>query len=156
MLDDLFTFPVILVDGRNEESKFKENERLGIATDEEDELDIAIGEAEYPFFDFIGIEDRWMPDTPSFQKAMDGNFNACLVKFSNVGHLLVPWKKEKFKTELASFIKKREESKEDDKAEPKKVTVIKFTPEMLANMVNMADKAAQLPLPPENEEKKDE
>lgn len=155
MLDDLFAFPVILVDGRNEEEKMNMSETERLAKGEgETELDIAIGEAEYPFFDFIGIEDRWMPDSPSFRKAMNGNFNACLVKFSNVGHLLVPWKKEKFKAELAAFIKKKEEEKEEDKTEPKKVTVIKFTPEMLANMVNMADKAVQQP--PENEEKKDE
>lgn len=141
MLEDLFPFPVILVDGRNEESKTSEKERLGLPLEEEeDELDIVYGEAEYPYFDFIGIEDRWIPDKESFKKALKGKFNGCLVKFSNIGMLLVPWNKEKFKAELATFIEKREEkNKEEPSDEPKKVTVIKFTPEMLANIIKASE-----------------
>jgi len=151
MIDDLFPFPVILIDGRNEEEKNRESDRLGIASEEEDELDIIYGEAEYPYFDFIGIEDRWIPDKESFKKALKGKFNGCLVKFSGIGMLLVPWNKEKFKSELTSFIKKREEEKEKDEVpagEPKKVTVIKFTPEMLLNMVKAGEE--------ENKEDKNE
>ncbi len=140
MLEDLFPFPVILIDGRNEEAKHADHDRLGISKEEEDELDIVFGEAEYPYFDFVGIEDRWIPDKSSFQKALKGKFNGCLVKFANVGMLLVPWNKEKFKTELAAFIEKREGGKKDEApTEPKKVTVIKFTPEMLAQMVKAGE-----------------
>lgn len=139
---------MILVDGRNEETKTLEKERLGLQEDEE-ELDIAIGEAEYPYFDFIGIEDRWVPDKKSFQKALKGKFNACLVKFANVGHMLVPWGKDKFKTEFSAFIKSREEEKEKEEKsdQPKKVTIVKFTPEMISGLMKAAE---------EDEEKKDE
>lgn len=139
MLEDLFPFPVILIDGRNEEEKSRESDRLGIASEEEEELDIIYGEAEYPYFDFIGIEDRWIPDKDSFNKALKGKFNGCLVKFANIGMLLVPWNKEKFKEEISAFIKKREGDKDKDETEPKKVTVIKFTPEMLANIVKAGE-----------------
>lgn len=139
MLDDLFVFPVILVDGRNEEIKAADKskeELLGLAAEPEEELDIIYGEAEYPYYDFVGIEDRWEPDTASFEKALKGKFNASLVKFTNVGHLLTPWNRAKFKSELGAFIKKKEDEKGDD---PKKVTVVKFTPEMIASMVKVIE-----------------
>ena len=140
MLEDLFVFPVILIDGRNEEEKMNmsETERLA-KEEEEDELDIIYGEAEYPYFDFVGIEDRWIPDKDSFKKALKGKFNGCLVKFNNVGMLLVPWTREKFKQELSAFIEKREGVKPAESTEPKKVTVIKFTPEMLASLVKAGE-----------------
>lgn len=139
MIEDLFPFPVILIDGRNEESKHSEADRLGIAKEEDDDLDVIYGEAEYPYFDFIGIEDRWLPDKESFNRAMKGKFNGCLVKFANIGMLLVPWSKEKFKEELMAFIDKREGDKKDEPVEPKKVTVIKFTPDMLASMIKAGE-----------------
>lgn len=148
MIEDLFPFPVILIDGRNEESKQTEADRLGIAKEEDDDLDIVYGEAEYPYFDFVGIEDRWLPDKDSFDKALKGKFNGCLVKFANVGMLLVPWNKEKFKEEIGAFIEKREGGKKDEVAEPKKVTVIKFTPDMLANLIKAGEQ--------QEEDKKDE
>lgn len=140
MLEDLFVFPVILVDGRNEEIKAADKDKeklLGLSDEPEEELDIIYGEAEYPYYDFVGIEDRWEPDTASFEKALKGKFNASLVKFTNVGHLLSPWNRAKFKTELAAFIKRKEEDKKDD--DPKKVTIVKFTPEMIANMMKVID-----------------
>lgn len=141
MLEDLFVFPVILIDGRNEEEKMNMTETERLSKEEDDELDIIYGEAEYPYFDFVGIEDRWLPNKDSFRKALKGKFNGCLVKFNNVGMLLVPWTREKFKTELAAFIEKREgeKEKEEDSVEPRKVTVIKFTPDMLANMIKAGE-----------------
>lgn len=143
MLEDLFKFPVILIDGRNEEEKMNMSETERLQKEADDELDIIYGEAEYPYFDFIGIEDRWIPDKVSFKKALKGKFNGCLVKFSNVGMLLVPWTKEKFKEEIGAFIEKRESKEEKSTDEPKKVTVIKFTPDMLSQLIKAGEESKE-------------
>ena len=106
MLDVLFTFPIVMIDGDNEERKIKEKTRFGDLPnqeDEETEYDMVYGEAEYPYWDFIGVEDRWLPSTESWEKAMKGKFEACIVRFLHAGQLLVPWNKKKFKSELAKF-----------------------------------------------------
>ena len=104
MLDELFTFPIVMIDGDNEERKMRNKPDLGIQTDEpEEEYDMVFGEAEYPYFDFIGIEDRWLPSAQSLDKALTGKFEACMVRFLHVGQLLVPWSKRKFKSELVKF-----------------------------------------------------
>lgn len=105
MLDELFTFPIVMIDGDNEERKMRNKPDLGLPNveQEEEEYDMVYGEAEYPYWDFIGIEDRWLPSTESFQKALDGRFEGCIVRFLHAGQLLVPWSKKKFKLELAKF-----------------------------------------------------
>jgi len=104
MIDELFTFPIVMIDGDNEERKMKNKPDLGIPSeDAEEEYDMVFGEAEYPYWDFIGIEDRWLPSTDSFNKAIDGKFEACIVRFLHAGQLLVPWSKKKFKAELSKF-----------------------------------------------------
>jgi len=101
MLEHLFKFPIVMIDGDNEERKTRQNDIL--SSDDEIEYDIIIGEAEYPYTDIIGLEDKWLPSKDSFDKARDGKFEACVVRFANVGFLLVPWTKKKFKEQLAKF-----------------------------------------------------
>ncbi len=106
MLDEFFTFPIVMIDGENEERKLRESTRFGdipSSPAEEQEYDMVYGEAEYPYWDFIGAEDRWLPSKESLDKALAGNFEACIVRFVNVGQLLVPWSKKKFKRELIKF-----------------------------------------------------
>lgn len=98
ILDRLFAFPVIMFDAENEEHKRK----LGLPGDEE--IDMIEGEVEYPYHDFNGIGERWLPTEESLQRAKKGKFDACSVTFINVGTLLVPWTKDKFKRELKKFI----------------------------------------------------
>lgn len=104
MLDELFAFPTVMIDGDNEERKMRNKPDLGLPSEEEEEeYDIVYGEAEYPYWDFVGIEDRWLPTTESLQLAMTGKFEACIVRFLHAGQILVPWTKKKFKAELAKF-----------------------------------------------------
>lgn len=100
MLEKLFKFPIAMIDGDEKEKKAERAKDLALA---EEELDIIIGEAECPHYDFMCISDRWLPTSESLQNAMDGNFDACLVVFSHSGSFLVPWNKEKFKRELNKF-----------------------------------------------------
>ena len=58
MIKELFKFPIVMIDGDNEEKKLEENELTGR---KESDYDMIFGEAEYPYFDFVGIEDRWLP-----------------------------------------------------------------------------------------------
>lgn len=102
MLETLFKFPIIMVDGDNEEKKFRRKENL--ALDEEDELDIIIGEAECPYYDLIAITDRWTPGDAGVNKALDGEFDACHVIFGSSGSYIVPWPKAKFKEEYKKFV----------------------------------------------------
>ncbi len=102
MLEELFTFPIIMIDGDNEERKEKKQNLLG-QDEEEEGFDIVYGEAMYPYWDFIGIEDRWIPNTESLTKAMDGKFEASTVRFLHAGQLLVPWTKKKFIAEFRKF-----------------------------------------------------
>lgn len=98
MSDKLFCFPILMVYMEEDENK-----RLGLPSNEE-ERKIIRGEAEYPYYDFIGVEDRWTPTKESLENAMDGQFDACVVKFANVPQMLVPWTKAKFKREYDKFV----------------------------------------------------
>lgn len=100
MLEDLFVFPIVMVDGDAEEKKGS----LGIG---EDEVDIIIGEAECPYNDFISVADRWLPTEESHSRALDGKFDACYVIFDGCGGYVCPWTKTKFKSKLRSFIQSR-------------------------------------------------
>lgn len=101
ILDEMFKFPRVMVDGDNEMAK----KSLYSGSANEPELDIVIGEVECPYFALISISEKWMPNENSFQKAFqDGKFDACLVTFANLGEFLVPWTKEKFKKEYTKFV----------------------------------------------------
>lgn len=106
--ENLFVFPIALVDGENEEKKRERNKSL--ALDESEEVDIVIGEAEVPYYDFISVTDRWLPSQRSLDKALNGKFDACYVVFANSGGFVVPWNKQKFKEKLKEFISKLPES----------------------------------------------
>lgn len=127
MLEELFRFPVVVIDGDNEERKEKRKLDMNLPSDNDEEFDLIFGEAEYPYWDFIGIEDRWLPSTASFEKAMDGKFEACVVRFANVGQLLVPWSRKKFKSELLKFAAEYEAS--HPRPERGEVKIINLTEE---------------------------
>lgn len=103
MLQELFKFPIVMIDGDNEDRKNADKELLGKDDEDDEPYDIVFGEAEYPHWDFIGLEDRWLPSKGSLEKALRGDFDACIVRFANVGQLLVPWSKRKFKEKLSKF-----------------------------------------------------
>jgi hypothetical protein len=135
MLEELFTFPIVMIDGENEEKKQEDRERLGdilSKPSEDDEYDIIYGEAEYPYWDFIGVEDRWLPTSGSLQKAIDGKFDACIVKFVNVGQLLVPWSKKKFKSEITKFGEAYNTKKP---AKDRELKVITLSPEQVEKIM---------------------
>lgn len=102
-LDHLFTFPIIMVDGNNEDRKHEQGERLGLDVSDTD-VDLIEGEASIPYYDFISISDRWLPTEASLQDALQGKFNACGVLFAHSGTFIVPWSKEKFKSKLKKFM----------------------------------------------------
>ncbi len=113
MLDKLFKFPIVMVDGNKEEEK----ERFRSLTNkdhEPTEVDIIIGEAEQPYFDLVGITDRWMPDDASFEDAKRKVFNACAVTFMHTGSFIVPWNKAKFKKKFKEFVDKLPKDIEQD------------------------------------------
>lgn len=103
-LDHLFTFPIIMVDGDNEDKKYEEHEKLGMGGD--DDPDIIEDEACIPYYDFVSVSDRWQPTSVSLNKAMSGKFDACGVLFAHSGTFIVPWTKERFIKEMKKFIEK--------------------------------------------------
>jgi len=110
-IDDLFNFPIVMVDGENEERKEKDKSRYGDIPGKEDdtpEYDIVYGEATYPYYQFLGAEDRWLPTQRSLKRALSQRFDACIVRFLHVGQLLVPMTKEKFLTSIREFAYIRE------------------------------------------------
>jgi len=125
VIDKLFRFPILMINMQDEERK----NRLGLPSDDSEEVEVITGEAEYPYFDFIGIEDRWIPNSESLKNAFLDKFDACVVKFANVPQMLVPWNKGKFKKEFSKFIQTIE--KKEDEAITR---VLKFTPEQLSKI----------------------
>lgn len=135
MINEFFKFPVVLIDGDHEEKKIKNKEKFGdLPNEEEDEeYDVIQGFAEYPYWDFIGIEDRWIPCTESFKRAMKGKFDACIVRFLNVGQLLVPWTREKFKDEIKKF--EQEYLTMNPTKKEQELRVLNITPEQLEKIM---------------------
>lgn len=101
-LDNLFKFPILMIDGTMEEKK----QALGLPS--EGELDLIQGFAECPFQDFVSVADRWVPTADSFEKAQNGEFDHCFVVFSHSGQFIVPWTREKFKKKYIEFVNKIE------------------------------------------------
>lgn len=118
MLEHLFKFPIAMVDGNREEEKERQGQILAIETDPPD---VIMGEAECPYYDFISVADRWLPSDKSFNRALDGKFDACSVIFQNSGTFVVPWSRAKFKEELTKFA---ESVKKEEKDETMKVLKI--------------------------------
>jgi len=106
-MNKLFAFPIIMIDGNREEEKEIERERLSSLInkiEDEDELEIIIGEAECIATDLISISDRWLPTDESYERAIKGKFDACQVTFLHSGSFIVPWPKKRFKEKLYEFI----------------------------------------------------
>lgn len=115
-IKDLFTFPIVMVDGENEERKEKDRDRLGDIPGQDDsdtEYDIVEGEARYSYHDYIGAEDRWLPTQKSLRRALRKKFDACIVRFDNIGQFLVPLTKEEFEEKIQAFADSREEEPEE-------------------------------------------
>jgi hypothetical protein len=104
MLENLFEFPIVMVDGDNEEKKIERNQSLALPGTEDEELDLIIGYAECPYYDFISVTDRWLPTAESLENAMNGKFDACYVVFGSSGSFVVPWNKKKFKERYIKFV----------------------------------------------------
>jgi len=115
-----------MIDGDNEEKKMKGGELYG---EIDQPYDIVFGEAEYPYWDFIGVEDRWLPKEESFQRALDGKFEACIVRFLHAGQLLVPWSKKKFKAELIRFTEEYEAKNPKENSKKAELRIMTITPE---------------------------
>lgn len=105
-LDDLFQFPVMAVDAYKEYQREKNSENLGF--EESSQPETIRTTAEHPYYEFLSIEDRWLASEDSIDRAKQGIFDACIVKFTTSDFLLVPWSREKFKRELRAFSEKRE------------------------------------------------
>ncbi len=103
MLKNLFAFPIVMIDGDEENEKTKLMEEL--ALDSREELSVIHGEAELPYFDFMGITDRWIPTEASRDNAKKGNFDHCMVLFQNAGTYICPWPKAEFKKRIEVFAK---------------------------------------------------
>lgn len=136
MLNELFTFPVVMIDGKSEQMKAHNNRILGKGDEDGfDDYDIIYGEVEYPYYDFIGLEDRWLPNRKSLARAMDGKFDACAVRFVNVGEILVPWNKKKFKEKLREFAEKYEAALPPKPSDKREVRILTLSPEQYDDIV---------------------
>lgn len=102
MLENLFAFPIVMVDGEEEERKEEQSRILDLPNFDE-EVEVFVGEAELPYYDFLGAVDRWGPSKESKERARAGEFDHCMVMFHNAGTFMVPWSKKKFKQKLQEF-----------------------------------------------------
>lgn len=135
ILDVLFKFPIVQVDRDMEQEKA--NKAMSAAM-EMPEMELVFGEAEYPYYDFVGISDRWLPTKESFEKALEKDFDACLVTFQHIGNQLVPWSKAKFKKEFSNFTKKFEGYRKQDQD-----VMFSFTLKQLKEIVRKAEEDAK-------------
>lgn len=104
MLENLFAFPIVMVDGEEEQRREEQSKMLDLPN-YDDEMEVFVGQAELPYYDFLGILDRWGPTKESKEKARNGEFDHCMVMFHNAGTFMVPWPKKKFKDKLQEFAK---------------------------------------------------
>lgn len=93
----LFKFPMILIDGHEDEQRRK------LTNDDNYDTDYIVGEAEVPYYEFLCVYDRWKPITKSLNNAYQGKFDCCSVNFGECGIFLIPWSKERFKREFFKF-----------------------------------------------------
>lgn len=108
IFDNYFKFPILMIDEMNEVRKHEDSKKYGDlpgAEDDEDELDLIVGEAEVQENDTIlAINDKWKPTKASFRDAQDAKFDCCNVIFSYAGSYWVPMNKEKFKKMYTKFM----------------------------------------------------
>jgi hypothetical protein len=104
-LDDMFKFPIIMINGDEEEERLRNGESI-------DNPDIIIGTCEQPYYDLCGIKDAWKIGTDSHARAVQGKFDACMVTFERGGTYIVPWTRSKFKQEYYKFLKTKEDGKD--------------------------------------------
>lgn len=137
MLNELFEFPIVMIDGKAEQEKAKHNRIMGKGDDDgySTDYDMIFGKVEYPYYDFIGIEDRWLPNKKSLARAIDGEFDACAVRFVNVGELMVPWPRKKFKEKLLKFAQDYEASLPPKQPERREVRILTLSPEQYDDIV---------------------
>jgi hypothetical protein len=110
-LKSLFPFPIVMVDLENEEKR-RGSSHLYDPKNEGDP-DLIYGEAEHPYFNFISVEDRWLPTMESKERAGSGVFDACSVNFANTYEKLVPWNKKYFKEQYLKFVNSLNLSKKE-------------------------------------------
>ncbi len=101
-MSKLFKFPIVMIDARKEDS----SRSLGLTALDSTDSEYIIGEAELPAEDFVGVLDRWLPSTESYEKAQEGEFEACFVIFAHSGSWTCAWNKDKFKRKMEDFLKK--------------------------------------------------
>lgn len=103
MLENLFTFEVLVLDLLNEKRKSEIDNLLpdNIAPSD---IELVVIKAEYPYEEFRSVEDAWIPNPEGFEEASKGIFNACLVRFKDADPMLVPWTRSVFKKRLKDFI----------------------------------------------------
>lgn len=101
ILDKLFKFPILQIDGDEEERKEELAKSLSM---EKGEYELIPGEAMCPYYELVAIMDKWVPTEESKEKARDGVYEHCMVTFSSSGSYIVPWKKEKFLKNMEKFI----------------------------------------------------
>lgn len=104
VLEELISFPIVMVDLATEEKKEKESSLFN--SQEAVDIDMIYGEAQVPFWDFLCINDRWLPTQDSIDNARSGKFDACSVSFKFSGTYCVPWSKAKFMKHLSEFVDK--------------------------------------------------
>lgn len=103
--NELFKFPIVMIDGEKEEEKDKQNEILSL--DDKTDPELIFGQAEVPYWDFLSIKDRWLPTQASYDRALiEGKFDACQIEFDKCGSYMSPIPKEEFKKRLENFISK--------------------------------------------------
>ena len=105
MLENLFVFPIVMIDGDEMQEKDKLNALLN--KDDDDDLEAIHGEAEVPYFDLVGLVDKWGPNRESKERARRGVFDHCMVIFQTAGIYLSPMSKREFKKKFEEFADKR-------------------------------------------------
>ncbi len=95
---EVFKFPIVMMDKKAASSDGMEG--LGISRD----VEYAIGYVELEdISDYIGMTDRWMPSEDSYQRAVNGDFEACNVMFDKSGMFTVPMPRKKFRRLLEEY-----------------------------------------------------
>lgn len=124
--NELFKFPIVMIDGEKEEEKEKENERY--ALDKKEDPELIFGQAEVPYWDFLSIKDRWLPTEKSYLRALEeGKFDACQIEFDKCGSYMSPIPKEEFKKRLENFITKLPQ---------KELQIFQLSEEQLKNIID--------------------
>lgn len=107
MLDELFKFPIILIDEEEEEKRKKDADLEGTPY----EAEAIYSFTEQPYFKFESIIYKWLPTQESKDKAREGIFEASIVDFGD-SRFLVPMTKDEFKKKFKTFCDKMEKKEQ--------------------------------------------